>query len=277
MSSDSPRAVNHVILIDDVISGARARNSSISLRVMPAMASASTPLRLALVAASLIAAVANDPRCRRDWSPRRPARERSMGRFTGSSDDAGGAHRPRPPTPDELYPNKIPCPMASRVIGAPNVHELGDVVVPLCSGFESPWNNYVTVSLPKHVAPERGPHSVLSIVDTGDSDVMIMPWWGNTTDADLRGTGGAYRVSSPYKLVCPHPVSDSFGVRSLLLKGPATVGSDLEFVSEFFQNLDSQGPDNVGNFGPGNAYTHGFGVGKPPIWYARPLLALDLT
>ena len=33
---------------------------------------------------------------------------------------------------------------------------------------------------------------------------------------------------------------DGFGVRSLLVRGPITVGSDLGFVSEFFQNIESQ-------------------------------------
>lgn len=117
----------------------------------------------------------------------------------------------------------------------------------------------------------------LSLVDTGDSDLMILPWWGKQTEADLRGPDGSYVVEQPYELVCKFPVNDSFGIRSLLLKGPITVGTDLTFVSEFFQNIDTQGPDNVGNFAPGNAYTHGYGVGKSPIWWSSySFVELDL-
>ena len=84
------------------------------------------------------------------------------------------------------YPHKIACPMASRDIDAPNVRERGDVAVPLCSGFGSPWNNYVSVSLPRNIAPGRGPRSTLCLVDTGDSDVMILPWWGGGVISDCR-------------------------------------------------------------------------------------------
>ena len=70
---------------------------------------------------------------------------------------------------------------------------------------------------------------------------------------------------------------DGFGIRSLLIRGPITLGSDLTFVSEFYQNIATQGPDNVGNLAPGNAYTHGYGVGKSPIWWSGFAFAiLDL-
>lgn len=221
-----------------------------------------------LLVSSWSAADSEERRCAGDvvasGEPRRPPRVRRT------------TSRLRATDPPQDHPHKISCPMATRIISKPNVHARGDVIIPLCSGFNSPWNNYITVSLP-NLAPSRGPRSVLSLVDTGDSDLMILPWWGNTTEADLQGANGEFRVTPPFELVCKRPMPDSFGIQSLLIRGPITLGSDLTFVSEFYQNIATQGPDNVGNLAPGNAYTHGYGVGKSPIWWSGFAFAeLDL-
>ena len=38
--------------------------------------------------------------------------------------------------------------------------------------------------------------------------------------------------------MCPEPVGDSWGVKSLLVVGPIRVGANLTFVTQFYQNLE---------------------------------------
>lgn len=135
-------------------------------------------------------------------------------------------------------------------------------------------NSYVTVTQPHAMSPlpsrQGDTHTALLLVDSGDSDLMIFPSWGepphyNQTETDLWSSSlNAYTVKPPFELLCPEPVGDSWGKKSLLVRGPITLPNNLSFVTEFYQNLDGgvdgfSGIDHVGNFAPGNAYS------EPPI------------
>ena len=109
-------------------------------------------------------------------------------------------------------------------------------------------------------------HTALLLVDSGDSDLMIFPSWGhpphyNQTEADLWSSElNAYVVQPPFELLCKETVADSWGKRSLLVRGPITLPGNVSFVTEFYQNLAGgedgfSGSDHVGNFAPGNAYS----------------------
>ena len=61
----------------------------------------------------------------------------------------------------------------------------------------------------------------------------------NETSTDLWSDSlSAYAVQPPFELVCPEPVGDSWGVKSLLVVGPIQVGANLTFVTQFYQNLE---------------------------------------
>ena len=218
-------------------------------------------------------------------------RVEAKGKCSSAMFGLGANRRQRKPRPtpwaagssraEDKYPNKTLCPHFAAI--DPSQHAPGDVAIPLCNGYDSPWNAYVHVSTPLPISRAAGrqqARSALCTVDSGDSDLMILPWWGNTTETDLRRNGtGEFVVQAPYSLVCKQPVPDSWGKRSLLLRGPITVGPSLTFVSEFYQNIEAgySGSDNVGNFAPGNAYTRGYGRGQSPIAFSGyEYLELDL-
>ena len=79
------------------------------------------------------------------------------------------------------------------------------------------------------------------------SDLLILPWWGNATEADLTNDAGEYFVEPPYELLCKHPIADSWGKKSLLIRGPIAVGGEagLHYTAEFYQNLVVEGGDGV--------------------------------
>lgn len=115
-------------------------------------------LLVLLVSVAVVGSTGEDPRCGGILSEE-AGRTTDTARTRSDSGRASSAADAQPP--EKLYPHKIPCPMATRVIDSPNTRDRGDVVVPLCSGFGSPWNNYVSVSLRAHIAKARGPRSVV--------------------------------------------------------------------------------------------------------------------
>jgi hypothetical protein len=81
----------------------------------------------------------------------------------------------------EKWPGKTPCVGHSYVPASVPKRAAEDVVVPLCQGFDSPWNAYVSVTQPRPMSPKPARQQVraaLLLVDSGDSDLMIFPSWG---------------------------------------------------------------------------------------------------